>query len=196
MNTAFTWDREMRSHTSENITFALFLDRDGVINEDIEYAHLPEHIVFRPGIFDLCRTSRDLGFLVLVVTNQSGIARGYFTENDVERLHCWMKKQFQSRNTDIDDFLFCPYHEKGSVPQYARKSNCRKPEPGMFLEAAKKWNIDLGKSIMIGDKPSDRINHPTLKSYIIKSHYTPTDYDFETLDDVRLFLERTMKNPQ
>ncbi len=177
-------------------TKAVFLDRDGIINEDSEYAHLPEHIVFLPGIFELCRTAREKGFLILVVTNQSGIARGYFTEYDVNRLHSWMREQFRSREADIDDFFYCPYHEKGSIPQYTKKSDCRKPEPGMILEAARKWNIDLGKSYMIGDKPSDRINHPILRSFIIKSCYTPTDYDFESLDEVRRFLERTTTNPQ
>jgi D-glycero-D-manno-heptose 1,7-bisphosphate phosphatase len=181
---------------SSSKTKALFLDRDGVINEDTEYAHLPEHIEFRPGIFDLCKSARKRGFLVLVVTNQSGIARGYFNEEDVIQLHSWMKEQFRSRETDIDDFFYCPYHEKGSIPRYTKKSDCRKPEPGMILKAAIKWNIDLDKSIMIGDKPSDRIKLPAIKSFIIKSRYTPTGYDFESLDEVRLFLERTARNPQ
>lgn len=175
---------------------ALFLDRDGIINEDTEYAHLPEQIVFLPGIFDLCRSVQKLGFMIVVVTNQSGIARGYFTEKDVQDLHTWISDQFRIQGVTIDDFFYCPYHEKGKLPQYAKQSNCRKPQPGMILQAAEKWNIDLRRSLMVGDKPSDRIKHPDLQSYIIKSRYTPTDYDFESLDEVRRFLERTAKNPQ
>ncbi len=167
---------------------ALFLDRDGVINEDTEYLFRIEDVRFCPGIFDFCREANVNGFLIIVVTNQSGVARGYFTEQDVRTLHEWMRKEFASQGVRITDFFYCPYHIQGTIPRYTRESPSRKPKPGMILEAAGKWNIDLAQSSMIGDKPSDRIKLPELRSYILKSAYCKDNYDFESLDALRRFL--------
>ncbi|NLW31272.1 MAG: HAD family hydrolase [Fibrobacter sp.] len=167
---------------------ALFLDRDGVINKDVSYPHKPEQIVFVEGIFDLCRKAADRGYLLVVITNQAGIAKGYFSETDVENLHKWMGYKFKEHGLKISAFYFCPFHPEGVVEKYRKKSDCRKPSPGMFIKAAQDLNIDLKRSLMVGDKMSDRINLPELKCIIIKSRYTDKNYDVETLSDIEKFL--------
>lgn len=163
---------------------ALFLDRDGVINEDVKYPHLPEHIRFCEGIFALCEAAIAKGYLIIVVTNQAGVAKGYFSENDVILLHKWMSEQFKRKNIEITAFYYCPFHEKGTVEPYAIASEYRKPNPGMFLQAAKEYNIDITKSLMIGDKESDRIKLTGLRSIILKSGYTPEMFDIDSLQNV------------
>jgi D-glycero-D-manno-heptose 1,7-bisphosphate phosphatase len=167
---------------------ALFLDRDGIINEDREYPHKPGDIVFYPAIFDICKTAVEKGYLIVVVTNQAGVAKGYFTEDNVLSLHEWMSGQFREKGINIAGFYYCPFHKNGIVEQYKKVSFCRKPKPGMFLNAAKDLDIDLARSIMIGDKPSDRIELPELKCYIIKSQYAIDNYDFETLEEAKEIL--------
>ncbi len=167
---------------------AIFLDRDGVINEDTEYVHKIEDIVFCDGIVHFCKKARRNDFLLIVVTNQSGIARGYFSEQDVQKLHLWMGEFFERNGVHITDFFYCPYHKKGTIPEYTKDSSCRKPEPGMILKAAEKWNVNIADSFMIGDKPSDRIKHPQLRSLILKSKYSAEDYDFASLGDLARFL--------
>jgi len=134
---------------------ALFLDRDGVINVDHGYIYRPEDIEFVPGIFELCQRFRAQGFLIIIVTNQSGIARGFFTESDFAKLTQWMTDQFVLRQCPIDAVYFCPHHAISGVGEYKQDCECRKPKPGMFLKAAKEHDIDFTQSVMIGDKPSD-----------------------------------------
>jgi D-glycero-D-manno-heptose 1,7-bisphosphate phosphatase len=167
---------------------ALFLDRDGVINQDREYPFTPQQIEFFPAVFDLCTTAIEKGYIIVVVTNQAGVAKGYFTEKDVASLHEWMSSQFRQRGIAIARFYYCPFHKNGTVEAYARESFCRKPKPGMFLNAAKDLNIDLSRSVMIGDKLSDRIELPELRCYIIKSRYVIDNYDFETLEEAKTIL--------
>jgi len=167
---------------------ALFLDRDGVVNEDSRYPHKPEHIVFRDGIFDLCRFAVQKGYIIVVVTNQSGIAKGYFTEEDVKKLHAWMGERFVKEKIEITAFYYCPYHHEGVNEQYRRDSDLRKPAPGMLLQAVKDHGIDLTKSLMVGDKSSDRIALAELKSIILKSDYVKNGYDIESLEDVYGYL--------
>jgi D-glycero-D-manno-heptose 1,7-bisphosphate phosphatase len=167
---------------------ALFLDRDGIINEDSAYPHRPEHIIFNPAIFDLCRTALGKGYIIVVVTNQAGVAKGKFTEADVRSLHAWMGERFSEKGIPIAGFYYCPFHKDGTVEAYRKDSDCRKPRPGMFIAAAHDLGIDLSKSIMIGDKQSDRIELPGLKSYIVKSRYSGSGFDFETLEQATLVL--------
>lgn len=124
----------------------LFLDRDGVINEDFGYVHRVEDFKFRPGIFGLCRFFAERGFSIIVITNQSGIARGIFTEEDFARLTVYMVGEFKKNGIDILDVLHCP--DKDDTPM-------RKPNPGMFLRAISKYGIDVDKSVNIGDKRRD-----------------------------------------
>ena len=129
---------------------ALFLDRDGVINIEKNYLHKINDFEFIEGIFDLCNCFQNLGYQIFVVTNQSGIARGYYTEQDFEKLSVWMKTKFQEKDINITDIFHCPHH-----PDISGKCECRKPNPGMLLKAAKIYNIDLKNSIIIGDKERD-----------------------------------------
>jgi len=129
---------------------ALFLDRDGVINVEKDYLYKIEDFEFIDGIFELCKYFENLGFLIIVVTNQSGIARGYYSEHDFKKLSNWMQNQFLSKGIDIAHVYHCPHHEKISG-----KCNCRKPSPGMLIEAANRFNIDLENSIIVGDKERD-----------------------------------------
>lgn len=169
---------------------ALFLDRDGVVNKDVYYAHKPEQIEFCKGIFELCRYAADNGYLIIITTNQAGVAKGHFKEDDVIFLHEWMKQQFEDEGVKVSAFYYCPYHKDGIVDSYTNDHECRKPKPGMFLKAAEDFNIDLAKSLMVGDKPSDRIKLSELQSIIIKSEYTGDDYDITSLKEVQGYLER------
>lgn len=129
---------------------ALFLDRDGVINVEKEYLYKIEEFEFIEGIFDLTRHFSSLGYLIVVVTNQSGIARGYYSEEDFAKLTVWMVEQFKKDGVAIAGVYHCPHHEK-----ITGECSCRKPKPGMLLEAAEELHIDLENSIMVGDKERD-----------------------------------------
>jgi D-glycero-D-manno-heptose 1,7-bisphosphate phosphatase len=137
------------------MTKALFLDRDGVINVDTGYPFRTDDIVFLEGIFSIVSKANALGYVVVVVTNQSGIGRGYFTEEEFWGLMNWMKAQFESRDARIDAVYVCPHYFDafGSVPVGA--CQCRKPAPEMILKAASDFEINPAKSILIGDKLSD-----------------------------------------
>lgn len=129
---------------------ALFLDRDGVINVEINYLHKIGDFKFVEGIFELCHKYQNIGYFVIVVTNQSGIARGYYSEEDFNYLTSWMIKEFAKEGIDIKKVYSCPHH-----PEISGVCSCRKPEPGMFLEAQREFDIDLKNSILVGDKESD-----------------------------------------
>ena len=132
------------------MTKALFLDRDGVINIEKDYLYKIEDFEFIDGIFKLCQYYQNLGFIIIVVTNQSGIARGYYTEEDFDKLTSWMLKEFSLKDIGIKKVYHCPHH-----PTISKKCNCRKPNPGMLFEASKEFNIDLKNSVIIGDKERD-----------------------------------------
>lgn len=134
---------------------ALFLDRDGVINKEKNYVYRIQDFYFIEGIFDLLRSAQDCEYLLIVITNQAGIARGYYTEDDFYLLTDWMKKQLHEKGIVIDRVYHCPYHPVHGIGRYKRNSECRKPSPGMILKAAKDLDIDLSNSLLIGDKESD-----------------------------------------
>lgn len=129
---------------------ALFLDRDGVVNIEKNYLHKVEDFEFIDDIFALCKKYQTLGYLIVIVTNQSGIARGYYSEEDFALLTRWMVDVFDRENIHITDVYHCPHH-----PDISGECSCRKPEPGMLLAAAKQHNIDLEKSLLIGDSERD-----------------------------------------
>jgi D-glycero-D-manno-heptose 1,7-bisphosphate phosphatase len=133
---------------------ALFLDRDGVINHDIGYLYQPEEFTFLPGIFDLCRKASLKGYKIIIVTNQSGIARGYYSHDQFYSLTRWMKHQFWLRGIKIDDVNYCPHHPKFGVG-LSSSCLCRKPRPGMLISSARRIGVDLSSSLMVGDKISD-----------------------------------------
>ncbi|MGE4578844.1 MAG: D-glycero-beta-D-manno-heptose 1,7-bisphosphate 7-phosphatase [Desulfuromonadales bacterium] len=134
---------------------AVFLDRDGTINVEKDYLHRLEDFEFIPGAIEAIKRLKESGFLIVVVTNQSGIARGYFTEDDVNRLHAHLQKELARYGTGVDAFYFCPHHPDFGTKAGEGDCNCRKGKPGMLLQAATDWNIDLTASIMIGDKHAD-----------------------------------------
>lgn len=134
---------------------ALFLDRDGVVNVDGHYIHKPEEFHFIEGIFELCRVAMDRGYLLIIVTNQSGIARGMYTEEDFLQLNDWMCSQFYEQGILINKVYFCPYHPEKGIGRYKRDSYDRKPNPGMLIKAEDEFGLDLSNSIIVGDKESD-----------------------------------------
>jgi len=134
---------------------ALFLDRDGVINHEVGYLYRPEETRFVDGIFPLCRTAQGLGYRLVIVTNQAGIARGYYGEEDFHALMDWMRAQLQKEGIEIDAVYFCPDHPEHGIGRYKRESDLRKPAPGMLLRAAAEFDLDLQASVFIGDRCSD-----------------------------------------
>lgn len=137
------------------MTPALFLDRDGVINVDHAYVHRKEDFHFVDGIFELVAAAKQAGYLVVIVTNQAGIGRGYYTEEDFHQLMNWVKEQFVTRGGAIDGIYFCPYHPEHGLGTYRKESLHRKPGPGMLIQAAQDLNIDMHRSIMVGNNDSD-----------------------------------------
>lgn len=134
---------------------AAFLDRDGVINIDHGYVSSPEQFEFIDGVFDACRHLQQQGYLLIVVTNQSGIGRGYYNEQQFHALTGWMTAQFALHGVTITDVFFCPHHPVNAKPPYQVDCDCRKPAPGMLLQAIEKYQINPGQSLMLGDKKAD-----------------------------------------
>jgi D-glycero-D-manno-heptose 1,7-bisphosphate phosphatase len=134
---------------------ALFLDRDGVINHEVGYLHAAEDVRWVEGIFELCRTAVGLGYKLVVVTNQAGIARGFYSEAQFEVLMQWMRAEFVKQRVALDAVYFCPYHPEHGVGEYRREHEDRKPEPGMLRRAARELGLDLEQSVMVGDRCSD-----------------------------------------
>jgi D-glycero-D-manno-heptose 1,7-bisphosphate phosphatase len=134
---------------------ALFLDRDGVVNVEVGYLHRIEDVQFVPGIFSLCRTAMQLGYRLIVVTNQAGIARGFYTEADFEALMTWMRDALRTEGIELDAVYHCPYHPEHGVGQYRREHEDRKPATGMLQRAAREFGISLADSVMVGDRCTD-----------------------------------------
>jgi D-glycero-D-manno-heptose 1,7-bisphosphate phosphatase len=134
---------------------AVFLDRDGVINVDHAYVHKPEDFEFIDGVFEACQAFQAKGYKLIVVTNQSGIGRGYYDEAQFQQLTSWMCEQFSARQITISGVYFCPHHPEKAQAEYLKDCDCRKPFPGMLLQAAQEHQLDVAHSIMIGDKGSD-----------------------------------------
>lgn len=134
---------------------ALFLDRDGVVNIEVGYLHRIEDVEFVPGIFSLCRTAMKLGYRLIVVTNQAGIARGLYTEADFEALMTWMRGALRTEGVELDAVYHCPYHPEHGVGEYRREHEDRKPGTGMLRRAAREFGISLADSVMVGDRCTD-----------------------------------------
>jgi D-glycero-D-manno-heptose 1,7-bisphosphate phosphatase len=155
---------------------ALFLDRDGVINHDSGYTHRIEDFHFVDGIFDLCRAAQQAGYLIIVVTNQAGIGRGYYTEEEFQVLTTWMVGRFAEEGVTITDVLYCPFHPEHGVGEYKKDSFNRKPQPGMILTAAGSHGLDVESSIMIGDSETDMqaaLSAGVKKRYLLIDHSSP-----------------------
>jgi D-glycero-D-manno-heptose 1,7-bisphosphate phosphatase len=129
---------------------ALFLDRDGVINVDKHHVYMIADFEFIGGIFDLCKKYLHQGYLIIVITNQAGIAKGYYNEDDFNILTSWMLNEFKNKGIHISKVYHCPHH-----PDFTGECGCRKPNPGMILEAKAEFDLDLKECMLIGDKDSD-----------------------------------------
>jgi D-glycero-D-manno-heptose 1,7-bisphosphate phosphatase len=134
---------------------ALFLDRDGVINVDRNYVYRAEDFEWIEGAAETIRTFNDRNWWVFVVTNQSGIARGFYTEDQMQELHVWLHRELEARGARIDRIYHCPYHEDGAIPRYTRDSYDRKPKPGMLIQAMTDFPVIKEQSFLIGDKQAD-----------------------------------------
>ena len=143
------------SYKKEEKIKACFLDRDGVLIEDVNYLSSPEQVNILPEAIKALQLLKDSNYKIIVVTNQGGVARGYFTEDSIPEIHNEIDRRLEHCKLHIDHYYYCPHHPDGSVKKYAISCNCRKPMPGMILQAVKDCNIDLNRSFLIGDKISD-----------------------------------------
>jgi D-glycero-D-manno-heptose 1,7-bisphosphate phosphatase len=139
-----------KSSSEAGLPKALFLDRDGVVNVEKNYLYKIDDFELMEGILDVCRHYEAKGYLIIIVTNQSGISRGYYTENDFKHLSDWMVEHFKSLGITITRIYHCPHHES-----IDGACDCRKPEPGMLLEAQHDFDLDMESSVMIGDNERD-----------------------------------------
>lgn len=173
---------------------ALLLDRDGIINEDGGYVYKKEDVTFVEGIAEVIAKANELGVLVVVLTNQSGVGRAYYSEEDVISLHGWMSEELSKRGARVDDWFYSPFHPESKDPKYKKTSYTRKPMPGMALIAAKKYEISLGESLMVGDKVSDILAQVDIKTLLLKGNYPVANYSHichnhkEVLEEVIRFF--------
>ncbi len=129
---------------------ACFLDRDGVVNMEVDYLYEPDKVVIVPGTVEALKKLKELGFLRIVVTNQAGVARGMYEEKDIHAVHERIRELLAAEGAEIDDFFYCPHHK-----DFTGECDCRKPAPGMLLAAVAKHDIDVKQSFMVGDRLSD-----------------------------------------
>lgn len=151
----------------------VFLDRDGTINQEVEYLYRPEDLVILPTAAQAIALLRENGFRIVVVTNQAGIARGYYTVEQMHGLHRYLNEQLEKEGAGIDHFYYCPHHPEHGIGRYKRVCRCRKPGTGMFEMAEKEYEIDKSRSYMIGDK---RIDVEAGHNYGVKGILVGTGY--------------------
>lgn len=134
---------------------AVFFDRDGTLNVDIAYLHRPEDFVWIDGAKEAIKYVNDKGYLAILATNQSGVARGYYPEEDVNAVYDWMNNELAKSGAHLDALFYCPHHPQGKVPEYTKTCACRKPGTGMVDEACRRFDIDRSKSFFVGDSDGD-----------------------------------------
>lgn len=134
---------------------AVFLDRDGTLNADTGYMYRIQDFSWLPEAREAIRWLNEAGYYVFVVTNQSGVGRGYYSEVDVERLHAWMQRELAAAGAHVDAFRYCPHHPEADLEAYRRVCQCRKPAPGMLLGLMADWPVEPKGSFMVGDRQSD-----------------------------------------
>ena len=134
---------------------AVFFDRDGTLNDEVHYLHKIEDFKWIEGAIDAIKFCNDNGYLAIVITNQSGVARGYYPESDIMKLYDWMNDDLAKYGAHLDGIYYCSHHPTGKVREYAIDCDCRKPKPGMLFKAQKDHNIDLKSSYLIGDGVRD-----------------------------------------
>lgn len=169
---------------------ALFLDRDGVINIEKEYLYKIEEFEFIDGVFSRCQHFQENGYLLIVITNQAGIARGKYTEKDFSLLNQWMLQQFNYAGILISKVYHCPHH-----PEFTGACECRKPKPGMLYQAQKEFNLDLSQCVLVGDKEGDiqaGINAGISRNILVRSGH-PVDEEntaaSTVIDSIKNYME-------
>ena len=145
----------MNGVTCDTLKRAVFLDRDGTVNVEVHYLSQPDQLELLPTVAETIERLNGLGIAVIVVTNQAGVARGYFPEHRLNDIHHRLKEMLATRNARIDGVYYCPHHPDSGLGQYKTACECRKPMPGMLTRAASECCLDLGNSLMIGDRESD-----------------------------------------
>lgn len=154
---------------------AFFLDRDGVVIREAEYLSSVEGVHIFKETFKALKLMKEAGYLIIVVSNQSGVARGYFEESTIPIIHNHINSELKKKSVEVDEFYYCPHHDNGTIEKYSISCECRKPKTGMFKNAEKDFNIDLTQSFMIGDKISDikaGNNANMAKSILVKSGHS------------------------
>ncbi len=154
----------------------VFLDRDGTINEEVHYLHRPEDLHILPGAAEGIRLLKEAGFKTVVVTNQAGVARGYYTCEDVEALHRYLNQELEKTGGHIDAFYYCPHHPVHGIGIYKKACRCRKPGIGMYEMAERDFAVDKAHSYMIGDK---RLDIEAGHNYGVESILVGTGYGSE-----------------
>lgn len=164
-------DKKLPAWLNEEKRGALFLDRDGILVEDTGYLHTLEEMHFVPEVISLVQWAAERGLFIIMVTNQAGVAKGYFDMTAVDTINQAIETCLEKEGLRFDAIYVCPYHPSEGHPPYLRESCLRKPSPGMILRACSEFRIDLNKSLMVGDKESDIIDLNGLKSYLIRGRY-------------------------
>ncbi len=159
---------------------AVFLDRDGTINEQMGYINHPSRFFLLPGAAEAIRLLNANGFLSIVVSNQSGVARGYFPLELVYEIHSKMEKMLEKDGARLDGIFFCPHHPRGAVPEYSVKCDCRKPETGLIAQACRKLEIDRTRSYVVGDRCQDleMARSAGLKGVLVLTGYGRGERDY------------------
>ncbi|MCB0282767.1 MAG: HAD family hydrolase [Calditrichae bacterium] len=160
---------------------AVFLDRDGTINEEMGYInHISRFKIF-DYFFPALKILKDLGYKVIIITNQSGIARGYFSESLVKEIHSSLKLEAQNKGTEIDGIYYCPHHKDGIIEKYSIECTCRKPKPGLILKAKQEHDINFSESFMIGDRYKDMefAFKNGLKTIMVMTGYGIGEYTYQ-----------------
>lgn len=159
---------------------AVFLDRDGVLNEEKSYISAIEQLTLFPYVKDCIKKIKEKGYYTIVITNQSGVARGMYKEEDLMEMNNYLLKQI-----DVDAVYYCPHHPNGIIEEYTKTCMCRKPEIGLLLRAEKEFNIDMKKSYMIGDRASDIMTGKKagIKTILLESGYGTKRLEYDVVPD-------------
>lgn len=159
----------------------VFLDRDGTLNREVEYLYRPKDLILLPGVTESLRRLKEHGFKLVVVTNQAGVARGYYGEEDVKALHEYLNAILAKEEAQIDLFFYCPHHPVHGIGKYSQPCHCRKPETGMFEMAEEFFQVDKAHSYMIGDKLLDT---EAGRNYGVKGVLVGTGYGRELYENL------------